>query len=74
MAGLLWSFALAAVGIVGLVLAGRKNAAGWAVGLGAQVLWVVYALVAGQYGFIVTAVAYGYVYGKNYLAWRRDEG
>lgn len=28
-------------------------------------------VVSTQYGFIVSAVAYGWVYGKNALAWRR---
>ncbi len=59
------------VGVVGLRLAGRKNRWGWAVGLGAQGLWVAYSLVTQQYGFLVSAFAYGYVYAKNFLAWRR---
>lgn len=43
-----WSYLLAAVGIFGLWLAGRKRAIGWAVGLFAQVLWIAYALVTRQ--------------------------
>lgn len=66
---MLWSYALAAVGILGIWLAGRRNLWGWAVGCGAQVLWIVYALVTDQYGFIVSALAYGAVYGRNWLRW-----
>lgn len=66
---MLWSYSLAAVGILGIWLAGRRNLWGWAVGCGAQVLWIVYALVTDQYGFIVSALAYGVVYGRNWLRW-----
>lgn len=69
---MIWSYVLAAVGVFGLWLAGRRNVYGWAVGFGAQALWIAYATVTQQYGFYVSAVAYGWVYGKNYLAWRRD--
>jgi hypothetical protein len=67
----LWSYALAVVGIAGLWLAGRDRSVGWAIGLGAQALWIVYALATGQPGFIVSAVAYGVVYGRNWFRWRR---
>lgn len=68
MTNLIWSAALAGVGIVGLWLAGSQRRAGWAVGFAAQLLWIVFALVSGQYGFIVSAVAYGFVYARNF--WR----
>lgn len=66
-----WSLLLTAVGVFGLYMAGRKVWWAWLIGLGAQVLWLSYAVSTQQYGFIVSAVAYGWVYGKNALAWRR---
>ena len=69
-----WSIVLAAIGIFGLWLAGRKNYLGWFVGLAAQVLWLAYALVTVQYGFILSAFAYGWVYAKNGLSWMRERG
>ncbi len=66
---MLWSWMLAAVGIAGLVLAGRRKAVGWAIGLGAQVLWVAYAVATHQWGFIISALAYAAVYAKNWLTW-----
>lgn len=69
---MVWSFVLATVGITGLWIAGRKNAWGWAVGLAAQFLWFAYAIVSVQYGFIASALAYGFVYGKNFISWRRE--
>jgi nicotinamide riboside transporter PnuC len=69
----LWSWALAAVGITGIWLAGRNNKAGWLIGLGAQLLWLAYAIATRQWGFIVTAIAYGAVYARNWWRWREAE-
>jgi hypothetical protein len=66
-----WSWVLTAIGVFGLWLAGRKSPWGWAVGLGAQVLWFAYAISTSQYGFIVSCFAYGWVYLRNFRAWRR---
>jgi hypothetical protein len=68
---MVWSLILAAIGIFGIYLAGRKSKWGWAVGLGAQVLWIIYAVVTHQYGFIISAVAYGLIYGKNLRDWSK---
>lgn len=70
---MIWSFVLAAVGIAGIYLAGKKSKWGWGLGLAAQVLWLVFAITTAQYGFILTAVAYGAVYGKNLWQWHREE-
>lgn len=69
---LIWSIALAAVGILGIYLAGNKSRFGWAVSFGAQALWIAFAIVTAQYGFILSALAYGWVYGRNYLRWRNE--
>jgi len=67
-----WSLTLAAIGVFGLWLAGRKNRWGWVVGFSAQILWVIYATVTHQYGFYISAIAYGWVYANNYLRWRKE--
>jgi hypothetical protein len=67
MPGWLWSYLLAAVGVAGLWLAGSRRRAGWAVGVAAQVLWVVYAVATGQLGFLLSASAYGFTYARNWL-------
>lgn len=71
-AGQLWSWALTAVGVLGIYLAGRRARVGWAVGFGAQALWIAYAVATRQWGFIFSAIAYGTVYGRNWLRWRRE--
>lgn len=68
-----WSWLLAAGGVFGLWLAGRKNRWGWAVGLAMQVLWIVYAVVTAQYGFIIAALAYSFVYAVNFYRWRSSK-
>lgn len=68
----LWSWLLTAVGVFGLVLASKKLWWAWLIGLGAQFLWLAYALATKQYGFIVSAVAYGTVYARNALLWRKE--
>lgn len=70
---MIWSFILAAIGITGLILAGKKMKIGWAIGLAAQVLWIVYALVTHQWGFIFSALAYGAVYARNWYMWFIEE-
>jgi hypothetical protein len=69
----MWSFILAAVGIFGIYLAGKKNKYGWAIGFGTQALWIIFAIATKQYGFIFSALAYGWVYGKNYVAWNKKD-
>lgn len=68
-----WSWLLAAIGVFGLWLAGRRNRLGWVVGLGAQGLWIAYALTTKQYGFPVSAEAYGWVYAANFRRWKQTE-
>lgn len=69
----LWSWILTAVGVTGLYIAGRKSWLGWAIGLGAQFLWITYALATRQYGFLASAAAYGWVYAKNLRSWRAPD-
>lgn len=69
----LWSWLLTAVGVTGLFLAGSSRKLGWAIGLGAQVLWITYAVATRQWGFIASAFAYGFVYARNWLRWRSEE-
>ena len=39
-----WSWVLTAVGVTGLYFAGRKVWWAWLIGLGAQALWLAYAI------------------------------
>ena len=68
----LWSYVLTAIGVFGLVLAGRRVWWSWYIGLAAQVLWLAYGIASRQYGFVVSAFAYGFVYARNGARWQRD--
>ena len=68
----IWSWALAVVGVVGIYFVGKKTLWGWFVLLFNETLWIAYAIVTEQYGFIVSAIAYGAVYIQSYIHWKRD--
>jgi hypothetical protein len=71
---MMWSWVLAAIGVTGIFFVGRKTIWGWLVLLLNECLWIVYAIVTKQYGFIFAAIAYGFVYIKSYLGWKKMEG
>lgn len=68
----LWSYVLTAIGVFGLYMSSRRKAWGFLIGLSAQVLWLAYALATEQYGFLISAFLYGWVYYRNYRAWRQQ--
>lgn len=68
-----WSWILTAVGVTGLYYAGKRRALGWAIGLGAQGLWLAYAIVTRQWGFLASCACYGTVYARNFTRWRREQ-
>lgn len=67
----LWSWLLTGVGVTGLYFAGRRQAVGWMIGLGAQVLWLAYAITTRQWGFLASCACYGTVHARNFVQWRR---
>jgi hypothetical protein len=71
MTGWYWSPLLAGFGVLGLLLAGRRNCWGWALGLVDEALWVAYAILTRQWAFCLSALAYGWVYGRNLRDWSR---
>ncbi|MFG1776591.1 hypothetical protein ACGFIG_09200 [Micromonospora sp. NPDC049048] len=73
MAAQWWSWALTLIGLTGWWLTGRRLWQGWAVSLAVQALWLAYALVTGQHGFIVAALAYGAMATHNLRRWRRTD-
>lgn len=68
----LWSWLLAVVGVSGIYFVGRKTIWGWIVLFINECLWIGYALVTKQYGFIFAALAYMAVYVRSYRSWRRE--
>jgi hypothetical protein len=67
-----WSWLLVAIGVTGIFFVGRKTIWGWLILCVNECLWIVYAVMTDQYGFIVGAIIYGIVYVKSFLHWRQD--
>lgn len=66
-----WSWILTAIGVFGIYLTTRRSWWGYVVGLAAQTLWIAYAVTTRQWGFIVSAAAYGSVYALGWYRWTR---
>jgi hypothetical protein len=58
---------LVTAGVAGTFLAGRGNAWGWLLLVMLQPLWVVYAVVTDQHGFVIGALASGGAQVTGYL-------
>ena len=69
----MWSWILAAIGVTGIFLVGRKTIWGWLILCVNECLWIAYALATHQYGFIAMALAYAAVYIKSYIHWRIED-
>jgi hypothetical protein len=54
-------------GVTGTFLAGAGMRCGWLILLGLQPLWIAYALVTGQHGFMLGSVAYAGAQLNGYL-------
>ena len=52
-----WSWVLGIIGVAGIFFVGRKTIWGWFVLLFNECLWITYALITNQYGFIFSALA-----------------
>lgn len=70
----LWSYALAPFGLAGMILAGRRNAWGWALSFTTQGMWAAYAINTQQWGFLPGTLGYALIYARNFLRWRIDAG
>jgi hypothetical protein len=67
-----WSWALTVIGLAGFFLAGKKIWWAWYVNIANQGVWLAYALVTEQWGFLVGVVAYTIVFTKNAISWTKE--
>lgn len=67
-----WSWILTAVGLTGFWFVGKKIWWSWYINLACQALWFTYAIISQQYGFIVAALFYSIIFGKNAIAWTKE--
>lgn len=64
---------LTVMGCTTFLLAGKKVWWAWYLGLATQVVWVVFALVTAQYGFLLGVPLYGAVYTWNAYKWTKEK-
>jgi nicotinamide riboside transporter PnuC len=67
-----WSYILAVIGVTGIFFVGRKTIWGWHILLVNEALWITYAIITKQYGFILSAIAYAAVYVRSYIHWSKE--
>ena len=67
-----WSYLLTTVGLTGFYFAGRGKWWAWWINIGAQGLWITYAIVTQQYGFIAAAIAHVIVFSDNLIKWKKE--
>lgn len=67
-----WSWILGFVGIAGFILAGKKVWWTWYINIAAQGLWITYAIVTNQPGFLVSAIVYTAVFSRNAYLWTKE--
>lgn len=65
-----WSWILPCFGLFALWAVGNRWHWGWLVGLIGQVLWLAYGIATSQYGFALSALAFGSMYARNYRRWQ----
>ena len=63
---------LSAVTIWMTVLAGNKHRHAWAIGLGNQMLWLVWIVASGTWGLIPMNLILWMIYARNHLKWDHD--
>jgi hypothetical protein len=67
-----WSWILSCVGGFGIYLAGKKDWRGWAVGILSETLWLAYAIITKQYGFVFGSVLYSTILINNLYGWLQE--
>lgn len=64
------ALATSVVTLWGMWLAGSHRWEGWALGLGNQVLWLVFIIAFGAWGLLPLNAALVFVYSRNLIKWR----
>jgi hypothetical protein len=69
----MWSWSLSIIGLLGAFITGRKYWWGWAIMSFYNALWIIYALVSKQFGFLLASAVYQIIYAKSLIEWRRQK-
>src|SRR5215207_5038198 len=62
-----WAWILTGLQVIALWAAGRQHLWAWLLGAGVQPVWIVYAALTGQFGFVPGCLVSAAVQLRNYL-------
>lgn len=68
-----WSVGLTVAALSTSWLIGDHRKVGWLLATIMQLGWLAYAIITEQWGFIASALAFGFMNARNYLKWRGEE-
>lgn len=66
-----WSISLAVIAVGLSWLVGNRWTPVWLLALGSQLLWITYAVITRQWGFVGSSVVFGVMNVRNYRKWRQ---
>lgn len=64
-------WAISAVTIATMWLAGNKHRLAWVVGLAGQGLWLAWILTSESWGLLPSNIVLWVIYGRNHMKWAR---
>jgi hypothetical protein len=67
------SFGLPAIACVALWLLNGKKRSGWLLNAGAQILWLTFGLISGQYGFAFSAPVFFLINLRGWIKWKPSQ-
>ncbi len=67
-----WSWYLTTIGVTSMFMIRKHLWQGWLLGIVVQFSWATYAVFTQQWGFIVSALLYGYIAVTGMLKWRAE--
>jgi nicotinamide riboside transporter PnuC len=65
-------YVLSVIGVAGMLAIGAGRWWGWLIALVNECLWLVFAVLTKQYGFIIGAAVYGTVNTYNAFRWKQN--
>lgn len=63
---------MSAITIYMTLLAGNKHRKAWVLGLFNQLLWLIWIVATGTWGFLPMNIALWAVYARNHFKWNRE--
>ena len=66
-------YILSALAIYCMWAVGKYKKVGWQIGFWSQACWLIWIVTTKNWGFIPLNLASWFVYGNNYISWKKKE-